>query len=253
MEEMLVLHTKWCGKHWIHLDEVASTNDDLKQGDFADGTAVIADRQTAGKGRQGKSWSEAPVGQAMYLSVLFHSMKISDMGLLPLLCGLATARSLGAAARIKWPNDVLLGEKKVCGILCESKIQGGKVSAVCGMGINLCQDEDFFIQNNLPHATSLLAFDGQRRTAQEAAVLLLEELEPILEQYRQEGFSPFAASYCDRCVTLGRQVRVIRGQQEVTAQAISIAPDGGLICQKAGENFVIRSGEASVRGLYGYV
>ena len=143
--------------------------------------------------------------------------------------------------------------KKVCGILCESKIQGGKVSAVCGMGINLCQDEDFFIQNNLPHATSLLAFDGQRRTAQEAAVLLLEELEPILEQYRQEGFSPFAASYCDRCVTLGRQVRVIRGQQEVTAQAISIAPDGGLICQKAGENFVIRAGEASVRGLYGYV
>lgn len=121
------------------------------------------------------------------------------------------------------------------------------------MGINLCQDEDFFYPNNLPHATSLLAFDGQRRTAQEAAVLLLEELEPILEQYRQEGFSPFAASYCDRCVTLGRQVRVIRGQQEVTAQAISIAPDGGLICQKAGENFVIRSGEASVRGLYGYV
>ena len=53
------------------------------RGDFADGTAVIADRQTAGKGRQGKSWSEAPVGQAMYLSVLFHSMKISDMGLLP--------------------------------------------------------------------------------------------------------------------------------------------------------------------------
>ena len=128
MEEMPVLHTKWCGKHWIHLDEVASTNDYLKQGDFADGTAVIADRQTAGKGRQGKSWSEAPVGQAMYLSVLFHSMKISDMGLLPLLCGLATARSLGAAARIKWPNDVLLGEKKVCGILCEMCIRDSSPS-----------------------------------------------------------------------------------------------------------------------------
>ena len=54
MEEMPVLHTKWCGKHWIHLDEVASTNDYLKQGDFADGTAVIADRQTAGKGRPGQ-------------------------------------------------------------------------------------------------------------------------------------------------------------------------------------------------------
>ena len=130
-------------------------------------------------------------------------MKISDMGLLPLLCGLATARSLGAAARIKWPNDVLLGEKKVCGILCESKIQGGKVSAVCGMGINLCQDEDFFIQNNLPHATSLLAFDGQRRTAQEAAILFQNGT--YFRAVPPEGFSPFAASYCDRCVTLGRQ------------------------------------------------
>ena len=253
MEKEPVLHTKWCGKHWIHLDEVTSTNDYLKQGDFPDGTAVIADRQTAGKGRQGKTWSEAPVGQAMYLSVLFHSMKISDMGLLPLLCGLAAARSLGAAARIKWPNDVLLGEKKVCGILCESKIQTGSVSAICGIGINLNQTEVFFAQNNLPHATSLLAFSGQRRTAQAAAIQLLEELEPILEQYRQEGFSSLASSYCGRCVTLGRQVRVIRAQQEITAQAISIAPDGGLVCRKAGETFVIRAGEASVRGLYGYL
>lgn len=126
MEEMPVLHTKWCGKHWIHLDEVASTNDYLKQGDFADGTAVIADRQTAGKGRQGKSWSEAPVGQAMYLSVLFHSMKISDMGLLPLLCGLATARSLGAAAALNGPMTYCWAKKKSAAFSAKAKFRAEK-------------------------------------------------------------------------------------------------------------------------------
>ena len=252
-------HTKWAGKTVHFAREIDSTNlwgkRVWKEEGAKHGELFVAEYQSAGRGRFTRRWS-APPDSAITMSILicpeFSPMKAP---MLTLVMGLSVAQAvadLGLDVGIKWPNDVLLGEKKVCGILCESKIQGGKVSAVCGMGINLCQDEDFFIQNNLPHATSLLAFDGQRRTAQEAAVLLLEELEPILEQYRQEGFSPFAASYCDRCVTLGRQVRVIRGQQEVTAQAISIAPDGGLICQKAGENFVIRSGEASVRGLYGY-
>ena len=95
MEELPVSRAVWCGKHWIYLDEVGSTNDYLKKGDFPDGTVVIAGRQTAGKGRRGKSWSGAPTGQALYLSVLFHSMKPDDMGLLPLLCGLAAARTLG--------------------------------------------------------------------------------------------------------------------------------------------------------------
>ena len=71
MEKEPVLHTKRCGKHWIHLDEVTSTNDYLKQGDFPDGTAVIADRQTAGKGRQGKTWSEAPVGRRCIFRCFF--------------------------------------------------------------------------------------------------------------------------------------------------------------------------------------
>lgn len=112
MEKEPVLHTKWCGKHWIHLDEVTSTNDYLKQGDFPDGTAVIADRQTAGKGRQGKTWSEAPVGQAMYLSVLFHSMKISDMGLLPLLCGLAARPQPGSRCPHQMAQRCAAGRKK---------------------------------------------------------------------------------------------------------------------------------------------
>lgn len=253
MENLPELHTKWCGRYLIHLDETGSTNDYLKKGDFPDGAVVIADRQTAGKGRSGKSWSGAPAGQALYLSVLFHSMKIGDMGLLPLLCGIAAAQSLGEQACIKWPNDLLLDQKKICGILCESRIQGGQVLAVCGLGINLNQPASFFAENNLPHATSLLAATGQGLPVLAAAARLLNRLEPVLERYRREGFAPFLQEYCDRCITLGRQVQVILEQKTIQAQAMSIAPDGSLICQKDGETFEIRAGEASVRGLYGYV
>ena len=253
MDALPTRRAVWCGKHWIHLEQVDSTNDYLKRGDFPDGTAVLADRQVAGKGRQGKSWSGASAGQAMYLSVLFHSMKISDMGLLPLLCGLAAARSLGESAQIKWPNDVLLGGKKAVGILCESKIQGSEVCAICGIGINLTQPAEFFAENDLPYGTSVRSQTGETRTAKQAAGMLLDELEPILDQYRREGFSPILPAYCSRCVTLGRQVRVFQGQQPIVAQAKGIAPDGGLICEKQGVEFIVRAGEASVRGLYGYI
>lgn len=253
MEQLPGLDTKWCGRNFIRLDEVDSTNEYLKKGDFPDGTAVIAGRQTAGKGRLGRNWSSAPDGQALYLSVLFHSMKIDDMGLLPLLCGLAAVRSLGEETVIKWPNDIVLDRKKICGILCESRIQGGQVLAVCGIGVNLSQPASFFMQNDLPHATSLLASSGRRMTAQEAAAKLLNALEPILEQYKREGFEPFLREYCGRCITLGRPVQVALEQKTVQAQAVSIAPDGSLVCQKGGETFQIRAGEASVRGLYGYV
>ena len=253
MDRLIGLDTKWCGKHLIHLEEVDSTNEYLKKGDFPNGTAVIADRQTAGKGRSGKNWSGAPAGQALYLSVLFHSMKIGDMGLLPLLCALAAVRSLGEGTLIKWPNDIVLDQKKICGILCESRIQGGKVLAVCGLGINLSQPASFFVQNDLPHATSLLAATGRSLSVPEAAARLLNALEPILEQYNQEGFSAFRQEYCSRCITLGRQVQVVLEEKTVQSQAVSIAQDGSLVCKKDGETFEIRAGEASVRGLYGYV
>ena len=252
------LTTNDLGRHCIYLDEVDSTNEYLKRegASLPHGTLILAGCQTAGKGRLGRRWATTD-RDALAMSLLLRDFDVQRLSALPLACGMAVAQGLremtGGDFGIKWTNDVVAQGKKVCGILCESKIQKGSVSAICGIGINLNQTEVFFAQNNLPHATSLLAFSGQRRTAQAAAIQLLEELEPILEQYRQEGFSSLASSYCGRCVTLGRQVRVIRAQQEITAQAISIAPDGGLVCRKAGETFVIRAGEASVRGLYGYL
>lgn len=124
MEKEPVLHTKWCGKHWIHLDEVTSTNDYLKQGDFPDGTAVIADRQTAGKGRQGKTWSEAPVGQAMYLSVLFPSMKTAIWGYCPSMRP-GRRPQPGSRCPHQMAQRCALGEKKVAASSVKAKSKRG--------------------------------------------------------------------------------------------------------------------------------
>ena len=253
MASLPLRRARWCGKNLVLLEEVDSTNTYLKQGDFPDGTAVIALRQTAGKGRTGRVWTGAEPGQGLYLSVLFHSMQIEDMGFLPLLCGLAVAKTLGRGAAIKWPNDLLIGTQKVCGILCESRIEGDRISAVCGIGLNLTQPREYFEQNDLPHGTSLLLSCGEKRTPLQAAAMILDELEPMLEQDRAEGFSPFLAEYSRRCITLGRDVLVLRQGDAAEAKAISVSDDGSLICEKDGETFVVRAGEASVRGLYGYV
>lgn len=253
MAKLPLRRALWCGKNFILLDEVDSTNTYLKRGDFPDGTAVIALRQTAGKGRTGRVWTDAEPGQALFLSVLFHSMKAEDMGFLPLLCGLAAANTLGKGAAIKWPNDLLIGEKKVCGILCESRIIGSEISAVCGIGLNLSQTQEYFTENGLPHGTSLYLSCGEKRTVLQAAAMILDELEPMLEQYRREGFAPFMKEYTRRCITVGRQVQVLRAGESLTAKAVGITPDGSLLCEKGGETFPVRAGEASVRGLYGYV
>ena len=246
MEEMPVLHTKWCGKHWIHLDEVASTNDYLKQGDFADGTAVIADRQTAGKGRQGKSWSEAPVGQAMYLSVLFHSMKISDMGLLPLLCGLATARSLGAAARIKWPNDVLLGEKKVCGILTEAvtDFESGNIEfAVVGIGLNIFEAADGY-PDSLKGIAGGIYENREAAGELDRSRLAAEIVNALLEETRELRLPQ---EYIEHNLVPGREICISDGDKIRRAKALEICPDGRLKVEEAdGSLSVLSYGEVSI-------
>ncbi len=245
------MRTALCGKNWIHLEKTDSTNRFLLDGDFPEGTVATADLQTKGRGRQGKSWVCAPCGQALYLSVIFRSFNAGDFGFLPLICAVAAAKAYGGTM-IKWPNDILVNEKKVGGILCESKILGGSAVAVCGIGLNLSQPQEFFADNNLPWAASLFSCGKDLLTPKHAAVLFLNELEPCITTYRLSGFGSFLPFYRDRCVTLGRKVVLERCGRAVTATACDIGEKGELVCESGGETFFVTAGEVSVRGLYGY-
>lgn len=261
-------NTKQIGQNLIWLDRVDSTNTYLKNRchELPHGTAAFTDCQTAGKGRRGNQWngSDAKVqpGSNLALSFLLKDVTVEDMGILPLICALAVRRAVlaltGAPAGIKWPNDMILKGKKLCGILCESRIaahdgQGEAFCAICGIGVNLTQNQQDFDALNLPHAISLLLACGRVFKPEKVTAAILEAFEQAYLRYREEGFPALLQEYREGCVTLGRQVRVIWDQQIKEGVALDISPKGELVCSIEGAVHTVRSGEASVRGLYGYI
>jgi BirA family biotin operon repressor/biotin-[acetyl-CoA-carboxylase] ligase len=212
---------------------VTSTNDVLREQARAGApawTAVIAEEQTAGRGREGRAWT-SPAGN-LYLSVLLRpALEVSSLGLLPLLVGVGVAEactSLGAAARLKWPNDVVVGERKLGGILVEAASSGGTVDfVVAGIGVNLAA--------TLPEelrelATSLEAESGRRYEAEDAAHVVLGRIRVWYDRLASEGPASVLAAWRAFAVAWwGRRVEVLSGGQRVEGQAVGIDDSGALL------------------------
>lgn len=246
----------------LYLERVDSTNRYLKDraGKLPHGCVCYTLDQYAGAGRRGRQWA-GQKGEMLAVSVLLHHALIQDMPVLPLLCALAATRVLdqqtGRDFQIKWPNDVVLQGKKICGILCESRVGAGPGAdgfAVCGTGFNLTTKPEQFQQAGLPYAASVKMLTGICLDPQQVAREYWQSFLQLVQDYREAGsFSPFSQEYRRRCVTLGKPVRVLFEGREVEGQCVDVSPQGELLVQIGGTLHVICSGEASVRGLYGYV
>ena len=235
-------------------ETVGSTNTELmalaRQG-AAEGTVVLARQQTAGRGRMGRSF-QSPAGLGLYGSVLLRSSP-EDAPRIPALAATAIRRSCGLSCGIKWPNDLVLSGRKVCGILAEA-LPGpeGSLWVVVGIGINVCQRREDFLPELRETAASLSMIAGAEidRAALETA--FLEELEALRRELPQET-AERRQEYGVACLNLGHRVRVLRPGGEREALAVSLTPDYGLAVRyDDGTEEVLRSGEVSVRGLYGY-
>ncbi|MGN0650790.1 MAG: biotin--[acetyl-CoA-carboxylase] ligase [Oscillospiraceae bacterium] len=237
----------------IHLEETDSTNTWIKQrrSELPDGTLVTSDRQTAGKGRMGHTWLDdrGMLPMSVLLKDPPHPTEIT------LCAAVAVCRALEASYTdskpkfgIKWPNDIVLDGYKLCGILCESACFGDRIDIICGIGINLSQSAEYFMQAGLPHGASLKMLTGSAPERENLA----QRIADILTELCAAGFLPVIDEYRSRCVTLGKEVRLIHGGSEQTAFAKDIAENGFLICSTASGEFEVNSGEVSVRGLYGY-
>lgn len=244
--------------YWF--DSVDSTNTYLKtaarQG-APHGTVAVADCQTGGKGRLGRSF-QSPGGVGVYLSMLLRP-QCPPEELMHLTCAVGAAmcdaleQSSGLRPGIKWTNDLVYGRKKAAGILTELGMSPEGLYAVVGIGVNCCQGPQDFPQELRDRATSLTMETGHPidRARVAAAMMdalyrmdagLLTQKEAMLRRYKQD------------CVTLGKEISLVRGEQISHGLALDIGDNGDLIVRFSdGHVGAVSSGEVSVRGMYGYV
>ena len=243
--------------------ELDSTNNYLKTQTAApDGTAAVADSQTAGRGRMDRSF-QSPKGQGIYLSVLLRP-RLSPDRLPPVtaLAGVAVCaaveRVCGVRPGLKWPNDPVLNGKKLCGILTEMSLEAetGRVqSLVLGIGVNVGQGPEDFSPEVREMATSLLQALGQPVSRPRLTAALLEELDRAYAALLAGDLSAYLAAYRRDCVNLGKTVQLIPfgGGERETAQAVDVDGEFSLVIRgSGGRERTVRSGEVSVRGLWGY-
>lgn len=247
----------------VVLDEVDSTNTYAKrlaaQG-APEGTVVVSNAQTGGRGRLGRSFS-SPMDCGVYLTVLLRP-RVAPTELLHLtaLTAEATVQAIedtaGLRPGIKWTNDLVCGKRKLCGILTELSVEAesGLVdSVVAGIGVNCGQTPEDFPPEVRAMATSLLMELGHPVDRNALAAAMIRRLSCMAEEYLTEKAS-WLANYARDCVTIGQDVKVVRGDTERCAHADGIDENAALlVTYPDGQHDTVLSGEVSIRGMYGYL
>ncbi|OBF88635.1 biotin--[acetyl-CoA-carboxylase] ligase [Mycobacterium sp. 852002-51152_SCH6134967] len=237
---------------WRRIDVVAetgSTNADLIAraggGEDIAGAVLIAENQTAGRGRRGRSWSAVPFAQiTMSVGIDATGVPSSAWGWLPLATGVAVVDAVadtGVTAGLKWPNDVLAGGGKLAGILAE--VAGGQQAVVLGVGLNVSlRGEDVGVEG----ATSLVDLDVPAPDRQRLVVRLLHELGNRVESWTRAvgADAGLAADYRARSLTLGRRVRaLLPGDQQVIGVAQDVDEQGRLVIDADGRSMTVSAGD----------
>lgn len=256
-----IMETRWAGGEIHYYDKTDSTNIQAKLGGESGavhGTLFVADRQEAGRGRRGRSW-DSPGGVCIYMTILLRpDIEPSKAPMLTLVMALSVAEGIreqtGLAAEIKWPNDIILNKKKVCGILTEMSTEIEYINyVITGVGINTNQEK--FSEEIKERATSLLIEGGSRVRRSRLIAAVMKRYEENYERFmKTEDLSGLYEKYNDLLVNANQDVRILEPQGEYEAHALGINEKGELVVTTAdGEEKHIFAGEVSVRGIYGYV
>ena len=253
------IHTKWAGKTVHFARETDSTNlwiKRLAKEGASEGTLALAEFQSAGRGRLGRSW-EVPEGTSVMMSILLRpKFEPQYAPTLTLVMGMAVAKavkSLGFDVSIKWPNDVVVSHKKICGILTEMGVRDGKIDyAVIGVGINVNIKE--FPEEMADKATSLYLESGKEFDRSQIPGLVMEAFEEYYEKFAATcDLSGLKEEYESILANYNQPVRVL-AKEPYEGVARGITDGGELLVEKTdGTIATVSAGEVSVRGLYSYV
>ena len=269
------LDTKWAAVNIDYKDITGSTNDTAdeagKTGEPG-GFLAVADRQDAGRGSRGRSWV-SPAGYNIFMSLMLRPAVPMDKAPgLTLVMALSIARAIEDELEnngydlqegelgIKWPNDIVLNKRKVCGILTELRQSDGSYYVIIGVGINVNQPVEDFPEDIRQTAGSILSETEMKLNRSKLIARAMKHFENYYEAYMASGdlsgTDDFSLKnlYEERLINVNKTVRIIDPDEEYEAKALRITESGALVVQRQdGREMVVNAGEVSVRGLYGYV
>ena len=234
------LNTKYIGKELYVFKEVSSTNTVarfLSMNGIADGSVIISEKQTAARGRSGKAW-ESPLGGVWLSIVLNPHVDYSKLPLITLATGVAVAKTLEKIGvenpEIKWPNDIIINDKKVCGILTEAVTKFNTIeSVIIGVGIDANLDIEQFPEELKAGTTTLEKELGRKGNENLLIKIFLEEFEEISELFDHEGFEEILKEWRKRSYSIGKIVEVREPfNKTYDAYVLGISREGALVVEK---------------------
>lgn len=249
----------------VVLDTVNSTNTFLKElsirGKASYGDCIIANEQTSGKGRLGRTFSSV-ADKGIYLSYLINPKSQSPFILSQITAWGAVAvrdaifEICGISPEIKWVNDLVCGNKKLCGILTEMSVVGESAEAenvVIGIGINVSHSSEDFPDEIKDIATSVEIITQKKTDRAKLCASIIEKLDKLVSDF-PENKKYYLDEYRKSCAIIGKKIRIIKNSTEILGTALDIDDNFGLkVIFDDGKEEVITGGEVSVRGFYGYV
>ncbi|MDO4357164.1 MAG: biotin--[acetyl-CoA-carboxylase] ligase [Clostridia bacterium] len=254
------LHGHLPGRRIEYHDKLDSTNIRARQLGAAGAphmTLVLANEQTAGRGRMTRKWVSPP-GDSVLMTLLLRpplpAYRAPELVFLSAVAACDAVNELVGedVTKIKWPNDLVIGSKKISGTLLELATQGAMIDyAVDGIGINVFGTE---YPPELPYAGSIESTTGRRIRRMDLVEKFLDHIDPLYDQWLREGFAPILDACRRRSATLGKRIRALCPDGEHIGTALDFDPSGALIVQTdSGETLTLTAGDVSVRGLMDYI
>lgn len=247
------LTTNSFGKNFVFLKEIDSTNEEAKrQGEKGaeNSFLVVSETQTKGKGRQGNCWLNSDYNNLAFSLLLKPNLSPENSIAVTLISGLAVCRAfrkLGIPAFLKWPNDLILNNKKCVGILTEMSCEVEKINyIVVGIGINI--NSEHFDKEISKKATSIYIETGKKFKRAEILNCVLTEFEKVYSKFLDFGdFSKFCDEYKNLCLNIGKKVKTVSKKNSVFGKVVGISNKGELIVENDSGKVSVVSGEVSVR------
>ncbi len=255
------LSTKFVGRNICYFDTISSTNMEAKRIALKnpEGTVVISEEQAKGKGRLDRNWVSPPkkgIWMSMILKPETEPTKVAKITLLGAAAVNKALEDMGIYSKIKWPNDIVINGKKVCGILTEMSCELNMINyVIMGIGINVNMDREDFSENLINKATSLKIEQNKEINRKELLAGILNRFEEFYIPFKEDNEISEVIEICKKnSALIGKKVRVIKDGETKTGKALDINNEGQLVVIfEDGSIENIFSGEVSVRGLEGYV